>query len=272
VVLLGVAGVLTVVVIAAVGLELTEASATPSGSSSTSGHPARSSLSSGVVGSPSSVRSHVVHRTITIGRSVQGRPIEASEVGDPASTTLLVMGCIHGNEPAGIPVARDLREDSPPTGLDLWVVPDLNPDGKAGGTRQNARGVDLNRNFPWHWRPIGSPGVWDYSGTRALSEPESRAAHRLIIKIQPQVTIWFHQDEDLVDKSGGDVAIERRYARLVRLPLRRLPRYPGSAASWQNHELPRTTAFVVELPPGALSSRGVERFADAVVELLPPTR
>jgi protein MpaA len=217
---------------------------------------------------PSPPRSRLVRRTVRLGRSVQGRPITASEIGDPSSrNTILVVGCIHGSEPAGIPVVRDLLSDSPPRGVNLWVIADLNPDGVVARTRQNARGVDLNRNFPWRWQPIGAPAAFDYSGPGPLSEPESRAVHALILGIHPRITIWFHQDEALVDESGGSVAVEGRYARLVGLPLKRLPRYPGSAAGWENHHYPGTTAFVVELPPGALSSTNVERFADAVLEL-----
>ena len=36
----------------------------------------------------------------------------------------------------------------------LWIVPSLNPDGVASDTRGNAHGVDLNRNFPFGWRPL----------------------------------------------------------------------------------------------------------------------
>src|SRR5947207_64866 len=61
---------------------------------------------------------------------------------------------------------------------------------------------------------------------------------------------------------GGSV--EHRFARLSGLPLRRLTRYPGSAAGWQNHRLPGTTAFVVELPGGTLSPARVSRYAAAV--------
>ena len=90
---------------------------------------------------------------LQLGRSWQGRPIEAFEVGNPAGTRVLVVGSIHGNETGGMAVARAL-ERLAPRGLDLWIVPDLNPDGAAAGTRRNAHGVDLNRNFPWHWRPL----------------------------------------------------------------------------------------------------------------------
>jgi murein peptide amidase A len=97
-----------------------------------------------------------------------------------------------------------------------------------------------------------------------LSEPESRAASRLILTVRPRVTIWFHQPLGVTDQSGGDPRIERRFAALSGLPLRRLARYPGSAASWQNHRLPRTTAFVVELPAGPLTAIGAARDARAV--------
>lgn len=205
----------------------------------------------------------------SLGTSVLGHPIWGEQSGDPSSShRILVVGCIHGDECAGIDIAKDLVADRPPPRSALSVVPDLNPDGFAAGTRQNAHGVDLNRNFPWHWRSLGTKGSFSFSGPRPLSEPESRSARRLILRLHPSVTIWFHQHMDLVDESGGRVAIERRYARLTGLPLRRLRRYPGSVASWQNHVLPGTTAFVVELPPGHLSPAAVERFSDAILKLL----
>ncbi|MEK6252393.1 MAG: M14 family zinc carboxypeptidase [Actinomycetota bacterium] len=145
----------------------------------------------------------------------------------------------------------------------------LNPDGVAAGTRQNANGVDINRNFPWHWRPLGTRGDLQYSGPRPLSEPETSIARSLILRVRPGVTIWFHQPLGVVDESGGSIAVERRFSRLVGLPLRRLTRYPGSAASWQNHRLRGTTAFVVELPPQSPSPRSVRRYAGAVLRLAP---
>lgn len=201
------------------------------------------------------------HRVV-LGRSVDGRAITAIESGDPrAGKTVLVVGCIHGNEQAGVAVARTLARLDAPHGFDLWIVPSLNPDGATLGTRGNAHGVDLNRNFPWRWRDL--EGVYD-SGPHALSEPESRIAYSLIRKLRPTVSIWFHQHLGVVDESGGSVAVERRFAQLVHLPLVRLAREPGSATTWENHALPGT-AFVVELPAGSLSDRSAQTFARAVL-------
>jgi protein MpaA len=97
-----------------------------------------------------------------------------------------------------------------------------------------------------------------------LSEPESRAVRELILRVRPQVTVWFHQPLALTDRSGGDVRVERRFAALSGLPLRTLTRYHGSAASWQNARLGGSTAFVAELPPGRPGPAAVARYARAV--------
>jgi protein MpaA len=207
-------------------------------------------------------------RRVVLGRSVQGRPIVALELGNPTSRRrFLVVGCIHGDERAGIAIAKDLGSDVPPTRFVIWIVPNLNPDGSAANTRQNGRGVDLNRNFPYRWRPAGRP--WDryYPGLRPLSEPESRIAFSLIRRVRPSISVWFHQPLGLVDRSGGRSAIEWRYSMLVGLPLRRLPRYPGSATTWENHRFLGSTSFVVELPGGGLSARAADRYADGLLNL-----
>jgi protein MpaA len=207
-------------------------------------------------------------RVMTIGYSVKHRPLRTVLLGDPrARRSVLVVGCIHGNEPAGIAIAKRLAAGASPPGTALWIAPVLNPDGVAIGTRQNADGVDLNRNFPYRWRPLGTRGYLQYSGPRALSEPEARAARRLILKVKPRISIWFHQPQGLVDLSGGDPAFERRFAHFTGLPALRLTRYPGSAVGWENWRLPGTTAFVVELPPGALSRPSAARYAAAVLRL-----
>jgi murein peptide amidase A len=203
-------------------------------------------------------------QSIVIGHSTRGRPIRAYVIGDlHATRTILVVGCIHGNEPAGIAIARRLVATTAPIpGLALWVVPVLNPDGVAADTRQNGRGVDLNRNFPYHWAPLAG---YQYSGPHALSEPESRAAFKLITRIRPQITIWYHQHATLIDLSGGNPDVERDYASVAGLPAHGLVRYPGSAPGWENATFPGATAFVVELPAGTPSDASIHRHTEAVL-------
>lgn len=213
----------------------------------------------GAIGEPSAPAS--ARHVELLGRSVQGRPIRLVEVGSQGGIRVLVVGCVHGNEPAGIAVA-DALERLSPSGLDLWILPDLNPDGVAADTRGNAHGVDLNRNFPFRWRP--RTGVYA-SGPRPLSEREARIAHRLILRLHPSVTIWFHQHLDLVWSSGGKRRVERTFARVSGLPYHPLPPLGGSAIDWQNHVLPGTTAFAAELPAGPASPAAVARYVRAVL-------
>ncbi|MFL6238145.1 MAG: M14 family zinc carboxypeptidase [Actinomycetes bacterium] len=219
------------------------------------------------------MRDPVVHRRVVVGHSVNGRPLLAYEVGDADSARrILIVGCIHGDERAGIAIADGLIASTPSQDLDLWVVPVLNPDGAAAGTRVNGRGVDLNRNFPYRWRRLGPLGTPHYSGPAPLSEPETRAALALLKRIGPSIGVWYHQALAVVDDSQGPLAFERRYATLVGLPLRKLADYPGSAVGEEDHLL-GPTAFVVELPAGALSATQVRQHERAVLDLaalLPP--
>jgi beta-N-acetylhexosaminidase len=206
---------------------------------------------------------------VEIGRSVRDRAIVARVIGDDeqARHRVLVVGCIHGTERAGEAVTRHLRDARPPSGVSLWLVDRVNPDGCRAGTRQNANGVDLNRNAPWQWRSLDVPWGTYYSGPRAASEPESRAIMRLVRRIHPAVTVWYHQHAAVVDKGGGDERVEKRYARRAGLPWRdAFVGLPGIWTGWQNATRPRATAFVVELPAGALDAAAIRRHAGAVLD------
>ena len=201
----------------------------------------------------------------TIGHSEQGRPIRAMRVGSPrARVKVLVVGTVHGNEQAGRAVVARLRRAHPPRGTALWLVDDANPDGTAANDRYNARGVDLNRNFPYRWQP--QDGVYE-SGSGPASEAETRVMQSFIERERPRVSIWFHQALRIVVKSTGDPKLERLYSTRSGLPRRSLPRYHGTAISWQNHTFAGDSAFVVELPGGALPAAGVARHARAVLAL-----
>ena len=202
-----------------------------------------------------------------VGRSWQGRPIELTRRGDPeAPITILVVGSIHGTEPAGHAVVAQLRRMAVPAGLRLLLVRTANPDGVTAGTRQNARGVDLNRNFTFRWRARGRPFGTYFPGRRPASEPETRALQRLIRRERPDVTVWYHQALRLVTLvPGADAGLIRAYGARTGLPPRVLPPYRGTATSWQNHTFPGTSAFVVELPAGPLAAADARRHARAVL-------
>lgn len=144
------------------------------------------------------------------GRSVEGRPLVAARVPGGAAR-VLVSANIHGVEYVGAHVALALLEAAAaPAGelarllgrAELWVIPCINPDAYArvwarGGAgrlvelRTNARGVDLNRNYPMpggkrpSWLPgAGSPrpGHATYRGEAPLSEPETAALDGLFAR------------------------------------------------------------------------------------------
>ncbi len=203
------------------------------------------------------------------GRSVLGRDLTMTRAGDPeAPVRVLVVGSIHGNETAGHAVVARLRELEPPPGVQLWLVRTVNPDGALIGTRQNARGVDLNRNFPFRWRGGGRAFDTFFPGRRAASEPETRAVQRLVERIDPDLTLYYHQHMELVslERNTSNRSV-RAYGRRVGLPARRLPYYRGTVSTWQNHRDPEATAFVVELPAGELTRRATGRHARAVLRV-----
>lgn len=202
---------------------------------------------------------------VLLGRSERGRPIVAFHTGNPHGTPVLVFGCIHGTECAGIAIARALERVH--TGVDLWIVPNLNPDGYAIGRRQNGRGVDLNRNWSSDWPGGGRP--WDtyYPGPRPFSERETRIARNLILRIRPRAAIWYHQHMDLIWAWAQGTRAGRIYARAAGMRFYHHENLGGTALDWQNHHLSGTAAFVVELPAGSLSPRLVHRQVHAVLAL-----
>jgi murein peptide amidase A len=198
-----------------------------------------------------------------LGRSEDGRRILVWRVGDRSGPRVLVLGCIHGNETAGIAIARALERVH--TTDDVWIVPVLNPDGVALGTRQDARGVDLNANWSSQWQAGGRP--WDVydGGPSPFSERETRLARDLILRVRPRVTIWYHQHMDVVWAFGPSTAAGRIYARVAGMRLYHHHWLSGTAANWQNHHVPGTAAITVELPAGTLSPQQVRRHVRAVL-------
>jgi protein MpaA len=212
-------------------------------------------------------------RTVVIGHSVLGRRITARRVGDLDSPRkALIVGNIHGDEPEGLRVTRSIRHMRARVhGIDIWVIDTVNPDGLRARVRQNARGVDLNRNFGTRWRHTGPRGSRYYAGRKPFSEPESRAVRALVRRLKPAVTVWYHQPYGYVipPDSRGDAGVARDYARLTGNAVRTPPgvRYTGTATMWENAHVSGSTAFVVELPAQALSAHRIMRHARVAVRV-----
>jgi len=205
---------------------------------------------------------------VELGTSIEGRPIVAERYGEPGGRRVLVIGVIHGDEDAGVAIVDELRAAPPPDGVELWLVESMNPDGQALGDRNNANQVDLNRNFPYNWGPLGVPGDGQYAGPGPASEPETQAMINFITQLRPDIALWYHQDLYTISPSTGrDGRIRARYAELTGLPLGEITggTYTGVAATWARRELEAdgSVAFIVELG-ATLSPDEAVLHADAV--------
>lgn len=174
-----------------------------------------------VAAQPSSARQSsptVIGRKV-IGHSVAGRSIVAYHLGNPHSRIkAVVLGQMHGDEHAGVVVARSIVHGRPVAGIDLWVVPTMNPDGDARHRRTNRHKVDLNRNWPTRWAHLH--GQY-YSGRKPLSEPETRAMWRFLRGVHPTYLVSLHQPLHGVDTTDGGArnhAFRNRLARNLHLP------------------------------------------------------
>lgn len=169
---------------------------------------------------------------IVLGTSVEGRPIEAIRIGPDVQGGVLVLASIHGSEPAGTPLLREL-EHALARFPELWtaepitLVPVANPDGFARRSRTNARGIDLNRNFP-----AANFATSARHGESPLSEPESRALERFIVGQRPRRIVSIHQPLACIDWDGPGEAVVQRVVAFGALPAKRLGGRPGSLGSW----------------------------------------
>ena len=225
-------------------------------------------LASVSAASVATAQGNILERRV-FGTSVQGRPLEAFRMGDPKGVTVAVIGVIHGNEEAGLLITDELLNMQIPKGVNLWVIPSMNPDGTALNRRGNANRVDLNRNFPYGWARIGQPGYWQYSGPNRASEPETKALVSFFREIKPALGVWYHQDLNIISPGVGfEGEIRARYGAITGLPMKRITggTYTGVAATWQKRGLKNSMAFVVELGK-TLSTDEAKVHASAVLDI-----
>ena len=144
---------------------------------------------------------------LTIGYSVESRPLEVYRFGNGPINRLIVAGMHGGGEYNTVELADQLiaylqvHPEIMPADISLYILEDLNPDGVARSKsylgRANANGVDLNRNWDANWQ-VDWPrlGCWTQTevngGTRAGSEPETQALAAFILKYKIDAIINYH--------------------------------------------------------------------------------
>lgn len=165
-------------------------------------------------------------KTVTIGTSVRGRAITAYYYGS-GSSTVLFTGGMHGSEPSGYITMQawtsylDSHAHELPAGTQVVVVPNTNPDGIATGSRYNANGVNIDRNFPtadWQTDIDTADGhKAGGGGSSASSEPETKALVALTAQLRPRLEVSFHAKGSLVgaNQVGNSAALGSTYARTV---------------------------------------------------------
>lgn len=189
--------------------------------------------------------------TTVIGRSVQGRPIISRCYGERnAAHRAVVIGQMHGSEPAGISVAKKIERAGAPAGVRLCVIRTVNPDGAARKSRTNAHGVDPNRNSPHLWSPE-VPDRDHNPGASANSEPETRTYVDFLNALDPTVVIIYHQAGNGVDSYGAkNMALVRGLAQHMGLKVRSFDcdgECHGTLTGWFN-STHAGSAVTVELP------------------------
>ncbi len=206
-------------------------------------------------------------------RSVQGRPIWVRDLV-PARPQLqvLVVGGIHGDEMSATSLAlhwiaqaqREQAARGNEAATQWRFIPVLNPDGLLARrpTRVNARGVDLNRNFPtpnwdretkiyWEQRVKKDPRRWP--GPKALSEPESRFLHAEIERMKPDLVVSIHAPYGVLDFDGPHMPPPR----LGRLYLDQVGIFPGSLGNYSGvHK--GVPVVTIELSSALKTPRDVE--------------
>ena len=139
-------------------------------------------------------------------KSVKGNDINVATLGS-GERTILIIGCMHGDEVQGKFVALKLLsyyEENPLALTDkkLIIVPVLNPDGYENNNRCNSNGVDLNRNYPSKNWELSKDKNEFYSGNKPASEPETQLIINLIETNKISLIINLHQPYKVINFDG----------------------------------------------------------------------
>ena len=175
-------------------------------------------------------------RHYVIGRSVEKRLINLEAFGNGLQS-ILVIGAIHGDEPASYTLADQLakylsKDQSILNDKKVLVIPVANPDGLAHNIRENVNGVDINRNFDTYNRI----NVRKH-GLDALSEPETQCIADIIQRYRPVRILSIHQPYECIDFDGPALQLATHMSKFTDLPLKKIGARPGSLGSYAGNTL-----------------------------------
>ena len=148
---------------------------------------------------------------------------------------VLVIGCMHGDEPQGKYLINEYLKDNADT--KLLLIPCLNPDGVKAQTRVNSNGVDLNRNFPTkNWELTEKNNF--YGGNEPASEIETRFLINVIDEFKPELILTLHAPYKVVNYDGNALDIANKISEIIKYPVEASIGYPtpGSFGTWAGIE------------------------------------
>lgn len=196
------------------------------------------------------------YREISIGTTVLGRSITAlhfvpASYAKPRPSAVFI-GIIHGDEPVGVHCLARLCDDllERPPGRDTWIVPALNIDGLAAGTKNNANDVDLDRNFAAEsWSAEHAAGYG--SGSEPESEPETKALVTLLERVDARRIVSVRAPYRMVLWDGAGRELAASMAERNGYELRDTPEHPrpGSLAEKYRAD-PGREIVTLEIPFG----------------------
>ena len=187
-------------------------------------------------------RGVIRHASSLYGSSLEGIPLTIYLPGG-GSAEIVVLASIHGDEPETTVVVSEALRCLPRGDLHTAVILCGNPDGMLRGTRGNARGVDLNRNFPtsnWSADPVcyksrqnDARDIALSPGAQPASEPETTALIALFKQLKPRAVVSLHAALACIDDAGGS-HLGRQLAARCGLPFLTEIGYPtpGSMGTW----------------------------------------
>lgn len=170
---------------------------------------------------------------------------------------ILVLASIHGDESETTVVLSDALRSIRPADLKNAAILCGNPDGLARGTRGNAKGVDLNRNFPasnWSPEPVyyksrknDQQDISLSPGSHPASEPETKALLSLLEQLKPRALVTLHAALACIDDADGSF-LGRQLAERTGLPLEPDVGYPtpGSFGSWAREQRLNLVTYELE--------------------------